>query len=90
MYFDGSKMQEGSRAGCVIIYPLQRKHMLYIHLDFEFTSNTVKYEALVLGLLKIIDLKVVVLKVVGDSKIMVHEVHNTINCVSSHLKSYQK
>jgi len=52
-------------------------------------KHTAEYESLILGLQKAINLNVVVLKVVGDSKIVVHQVCNTIHCVSPRLKSYQ-
>lgn len=59
-------------------------------MEFECTNNTDEYEALVLGLQKSIDIKVVVLKVVGDLDIMVHQVRNAIHCVSPRLKIYQQ
>jgi len=54
------------------------------------TNNTVKYEALVLGLHKAISLNAFVLKVVGDLDIVVRKVRNTIHYFSPHLKSYQQ
>lgn len=71
MYFDGSKTQDGSRAGCVLIEPNHMKHLISSRLEFECMKNTVEYEALVLGLDKAINLIVAVLKVVGDSEIVV-------------------
>lgn len=53
-------------------------------------NNIVEYEALVSGLQKAIKLNVSMLKVVGDSEILVRQVCNTIHCVSPCLKSYQK
>ena len=49
-------------------------------------NNTSKYEALVQGLRKAIDLKVRNLKVFGDSKIIVRHIRNKIHCLSPHLK----
>jgi len=45
-----------------------------MHLEFGCTNNTTKYEAHVLGLQKDINLNFVVLKVVGDSEIMVCQI----------------
>ena len=67
LYFDGSKLQEGSGAGCILIDPRQRKHLISSHLEFEFTDNIAEYEELLLGLQRAIDLNVVVLKAIGDS-----------------------
>lgn len=90
MYFDGSKTQDSSRVGCVLIDPKHRKHLISSHLDFECKNNTDEYEALLLGLHKEISLNVVALKVVGDSEIVVRQVRNTIHFFSPHLKSYQQ
>ena len=71
LYFDGSKTQEGSGAGCILIDPDKNKHFLSCRLEFECINNTVEYEALVLGMEKAIELKVRNLKVFGDSEIVV-------------------
>jgi hypothetical protein len=89
LYFDGSKSQEGSGAGCILIDPKGKCHFLSCRLEFECTNNTVEYEALVQGLKKSIDLNVKELKVFGDSEIIVRQVRNTIHCNSPHLKNYQ-
>jgi hypothetical protein len=79
LYFDGSKLQEGSRAGCILIDPKGKHNFRSCRLEFECTNNTVEYEALVQGLKKSIDLNVKELKVFGDSKIIVRQVKNTIH-----------
>jgi hypothetical protein len=89
IYFDGSKSQEGSGAGCILIDPKGKRHFLSCRLEFECTNNTVEYEALVQGLKKSIDLNVKELKVFRDSEIIVRQVRNTIHCNSPHLKNYQ-
>eukprot|EP00253_Pinus_taeda_P017659 PITA_17659 len=59
-------------------------------MEFECTNNTIEYEAPVLGLQNTISLNVVVLKVVGDLDIVVHQAHNTTHYVSPSLKRYQQ
>jgi hypothetical protein len=63
LYFDGSKSQEGSGAGCILINPIGKRHFLSCRLEFECTNNTAEYEALVQGLRKAIDLDIKGLKV---------------------------
>jgi ribonuclease HI len=58
-------------------------------LEFKCTNNTAKYEALVQGIKKVIDLNIKELKVFRDSKIIIRQVRNTIHCNSPHLKNYQ-
>ena len=74
LFFYGSKTLEGSRAGCVLIDPKKNKHFLSCRLEFECTNNTTKYEALVQGLRKAIELKVENLKVYGDFEIIVKQI----------------
>ena len=89
LFFDGSKTSEGSGADCVLIDLEKNKHFLSCRLEFECTNNTAKYEVLVQGLRKAIELKANNLKVFGDSEIIVKQIRNQIHCISPHLKSYQ-
>ena len=65
---------EGLGDGCVLVDPKKNKHFLSCILAFECNNNTAKYEALVQGLRKSIELKVKNLKVYGDSKIVVKKI----------------
>lgn len=67
LYINGSKTRQQYGVGYVLIDPLQRKHLIASHLEFECTNNTTKYEALILSLQRAIDLNVSILKAVGDS-----------------------
>ena len=73
MYFDGSKTQEGSGVSCVLIDLENNKQFISCRLEFECTNNIVKYETLVQGLRKAIELNVKNLKVLGDSEIVVRQ-----------------
>lgn len=70
-YVFHSKTSEGSRAICVLVDPQQIKHLISSCLKFSCTNNITKYEALILGFQRDINLNIVVLKVVGDYKIVV-------------------
>ena len=65
------------------------KTMLTRRLEFECTNNTAEYKALIQGLYKEIRLNVKYLHIFGDSEILIRQVHNTIHCLSGHLKHYQ-
>jgi len=58
-------------------------------LEFTCTNNTAKYEGLLHGLKKAIDMKVKNLKVFGDSQIIVDQVRKRIHYNSPHLVRYQ-
>ena len=89
LFFYGSETLEGLGPGCVLVDPNKNKHFLSCRLEFECTNNTVKYEALVQGLRKAIELKIENLKVYGDFEIIVKQIRNQRHCISPHLKAYQ-
>ena len=74
MYFDDSKTKEGIGVGCVVIDPKKNKTLIACKLEFECTNNVAEYESLIQGLKKAIELGVKVLKVYGDSEIIVKQV----------------
>jgi ribonuclease HI len=88
LYFNGSKSQEGSGVGCILIDPKGKRNFLSCRLEFECTNNTTEYEALVQGIKKAIELNVIELKVLGDSEIIVRQVRNTMHCNSPHPRNY--
>jgi len=90
MYFDESRYLERAGAGCMIINPKDKHNFLSFILEFKCTNNIVEYEDLVQGINKFIDLKIENIKFLGDSKIVVRKIKNTIYCNSLHLKNYQQ
>jgi ribonuclease HI len=71
LYFDESKSKEGADAGCIIIDMAGNKTLIACRLEFECTNNTAKYEALLQGLKKDLDMNIQNLFVFGDSEIVV-------------------
>ena len=57
MYFDGSISKEGDGVGIWIISPNRYSKVYYFKLTFECTNNVAEYEALLLGLNALEDLK---------------------------------
>ena len=71
MYFDGSLMKTGARAGLLFISPLGI-HMRYvIRIHFTASNNVAKYEALINGLKITIELGVRRLDVRCDSQLVI-------------------
>ena len=64
--------------------------MIACRLEFECTNNVVEYEALMQGIIKTLDLQAKCIEVFRDSRIEAHQVRNSINCTSIHLKNYQR
>ncbi|KAI5012125.1 hypothetical protein ZWY2020_024259 [Hordeum vulgare] len=74
MFFDGSKMLNGSGAGVVIISPKGDKLKYVLQIHFDSSNNEAEYEALLYGLRMAITLGVRRLMVYGDSDPVVNQV----------------
>jgi len=80
MYFDGSLMKMGARAGLLFVSPLG-VHMRYvIRIHFAASNNVTEYEAHVNGLKIAIELGVRRLDVRGDSQLVIDQVMKASNC----------
>ena len=70
LFFDGSRSKDGVGAGYVLSDPKGIKTMIACRLEFECTNNIAKYEALVQGLRKAVDMGESSIECVGDSEII--------------------
>ena len=71
LYFDTSRNTQGEDVGCLLIDPCGIQNYLSCHLESKCTNNDAKYEALIQGLRKEIDLKVKSIEVFGDSRLVI-------------------
>ena len=67
MFFNGSLMKTGARAGLLFISPLGVHIRYVIRIHFAASNNVAEYEALVTGLRIAIELGVRCLDVRGES-----------------------
>ncbi|SPT18504.1 unnamed protein product [Triticum aestivum] len=74
MFFDGSKMLNGSGAGIVLVSPRGDKLSYVLQIHFDSSNNEAEYEALLYGLRMAISLGVRRLMVYGDSDLVVNQV----------------
>ena len=65
--FDGSSTESSAGAGIVIISPFGVKTTLSFNLDFDCTNNQAEYEALVIGLEILQELRAENMLIMGDS-----------------------
>jgi ribonuclease HI len=88
MFFDGSLMKTGARAGLLFISPL-RKHLRYVlRLHFPASNNVAEYEALVNGLRIAIELGVRRLDARGDSQLVIDQVMKNSHCRDPKMEAY--
>ena len=74
MFFDGSKMLNGSGAGVVLVSPRGDRLSYVLQIHFDSSNNEAEYEALLYGLRMAISLSVRRLMVYGDSDLVVNQV----------------
>ena len=72
MTLDGASSRQGLGAGVVITAPLGMIFPFSSRLEFDCTNNMAKYEALLFGLRKARKMGIKLLKVEGDSELMVN------------------
>ena len=74
MFFDGSKMLNGSSAGVVLVSPRGDKLSYVLQIHFNSSNNEAEYEALLYGLRMAISLSVRRVMVYDDSDLVVNQV----------------
>ena len=73
MWFDGASNALGHGVGEVLVCPDEQYIPFTARLGFDYTNNIAEYEACALGIQAAIDFKVKLLKVYGDSTLVIHQ-----------------
>jgi hypothetical protein len=89
LYFDASRNTQGVYVGYLLVDMYGIRTYFSYHLESECTNNDAKYEALIQGLRKAIDLNVKCIEVFGDSRLVIKQVINSMLCTSYNLINYQ-
>jgi hypothetical protein len=71
MYFDVVVNIQGIGAKVVIVFPNRKQYPILINLQYECTNNTAEYEACILGLEVVLELKINKFDVYGYSKMII-------------------
>ena len=90
LYFDGSLMKTGARAGLLFISPLGVRIRYVIQIHFAASNNVVEYKALVTGLRIAIELGVRRLDVRGDSQLVIDQVMKASSYHDPKMEAYYK
>ncbi|KAM1382380.1 hypothetical protein ACFX2F_034854 [Malus domestica] len=88
MYFDGSSTSSSAGVGIVIQSPNHDRWYFLLKLDFECTNNQVEYEALIIGLGILHDLRATCALILGDSELMINQLNGSFRCMSCTLAPY--
>ena len=71
LYFDVSRNTHGVDVACLLIDPCGIRTYFFCLLESKCTNNDAKYEALIRGLWKAIDLNIKCIEVFGDSRLVI-------------------
>ena len=71
MFFDGASSKEGLGVGVVFVSPEKNTFRYSFTLNFSYTNNIAKYEALLLGLKAAAHHGIKKLHAIGDSKLVI-------------------
>ena len=90
MYFDGTSNALGHGVEAVLISPKGNHYPFTAKLSFDCTNNVAEYEACVLGLQAAIEKKIKILKVYGDSALVICQPNGEWKTRDSKLVPYQE
>ncbi|CAL2229871.1 unnamed protein product [Prunus armeniaca] len=88
LYFDGSKTDIASGAGIVLEEPLGIRHCYSFQLDSQCTNNRAEYEALIIGLEMLVELRIQFVEILGDSMLVLKQIVGEYKCLSPSLAVY--
>ncbi|XP_006590135.1 uncharacterized protein [Glycine max] len=89
VWFDGASNALGHGVGAVSVSPDEQYIPFTARLGFDCTNNIVEYEACALGIQAAIDFKVKLLKVYGDSTLVIHQLKGEWETRDHKLVPYQ-
>ncbi|KAM1702094.1 hypothetical protein ACFXTN_025272 [Malus domestica] len=88
MYFNGSSISISTGVKIVIQCPTHSRWYFSLTLDFDCTNNQADYEALVIGLGVLHDLRATHVLVLGYSELVINQLNGTFCCMSCTLAPY--
>ncbi|XP_070672163.1 uncharacterized protein [Malus domestica] len=88
MYFDGSSTSTLVGVGIILQFPHQHRWFFSLKLDFDCTNNQVEYEALIIGLSMLHDLRAVRVLIFSNSELVINQLNGTFRCMSCTLAPY--
>ena len=88
VWFDGASNTLGHGIGTVLVSPDEQYIPFMTSLGFDYSNNIAEYEACALGIRAAIDFRVKLLKVYGDSTLVIHQLRGEWETRDHKLVSY--
>ncbi|GKV12463.1 hypothetical protein SLEP1_g23603 [Rubroshorea leprosula] len=88
LYVDGASSNKGSGAGALLLGPKGYRSEHALKFNFDATNNMAEYEALLLGLQLVTELKVEAIQIYSDSQLVVNQVNSICEVVDPIIMKY--
>jgi ribonuclease HI len=92
MYFNGASSWEGAGVGVLFVAPNDEYYIPFsyrLQFDIDYMNNVCEYEALILGLEAVRNIKIQHLIVYGDDELIVKQVRQEYQDKHPRMRSYQ-
>ena len=89
LHFDGVLGKDGAGSGICVSGPNHENHLLSYKLYFDCTNNVAKYEALILGIKMLKELKIKNVFIYGDSELIINQVKGVYQAKHPRMRSYR-
>ncbi|XP_068304343.1 uncharacterized protein [Pyrus communis] len=88
MHFDGSSTSTSAGVGIAIQSPDHYRWYFPLKLEFGYTNNQAEYEALIIDLHVLHDLRATHVLVLGDFELVINQLNGVFHCMSCTLAPY--
>ncbi|KAK2982151.1 hypothetical protein RJ640_028722 [Escallonia rubra] len=88
MMFDGSKTSQGAGARIMLISPIGDTHQFAFQIEKDCSNNQAEYEALIIGLEILLDMRVTTVQISGDSQLVIKQLNGEFKCNAPGLEMY--
>ena len=88
LFFYGVVNHQGKGIGAVLVSEYSQHYPMAAKFRFNCTNNMTEYEACILGLRMAIDMNIHKILVIGDSDLLIHQVHGEWSVKNSNIIPY--
>ena len=89
LHFDGVVGKDGVGVGICINGPNHEKHIFSYKLYFDCSNNVLEYETLIMAIERLKELKIKIVFIYGDSKVIINQVKGIYQAKHPRMRSYR-
>lgn len=88
LYFDGSHTDKLSGAGITLESPEGARFAYAFQLEWNCTNNQAEYEAVIIGLEILLEMRVHEVEILGDSLLVINQIRGKFKCIGFTLVTF--